>query len=132
MLVAEVVTMVTRTADLSGDATDNTVRLHGRVSSAPVERELPSGAVITTFRLSVPRARSPMTSGSRQSSDWVDCVAWAAKTRRTVGGWKVGDQVEVTGALRRRFYRAGEGASTRLEVEVLGARRARTRERPAE
>ena len=132
MLVAEVVTMVTRTADLSGDATDNTVRLHGRVSSAPVERELPSGAVITTFRLSVPRARSPMTSGSSQSSDWVDCVAWAAKTRRSVGGWTVGDQVEVTGALRRRFYRAGESASTRLEVEVLGARRARARERPRE
>ena len=132
MLVAEVVTMVSRTADLSGDATDNTVQLHGRVSSAPVERELPSGAVIATFRLSVPRARTPMTSGSSQSSDWVDCVAWAAKTRRSVGGWTVGDQVEVTGALRRRFYRAGEGASTRLEVEVLGARRARTRDRPPE
>jgi single-strand DNA-binding protein len=73
-----------------------------------------------------------MTSGSSQSSDWVDCVAWAAKTRRSVGGWTVGDLVEVTGALRRRFYRAGEGAGTRLEVEVLGARRARPRERPGE
>ena len=48
--------------------------------------------------------------------------------RRTVGVWKVGDQVEVTGALRRRFYRAGDGAGTRLEVEVLSARRASARE----
>jgi single-strand DNA-binding protein len=73
-----------------------------------------------------------MTTGSSQSSDWVDCVAWAAKTRQRVGGWSVGDLVEVTGALRRRFYRAGESAGTRLEVEVLGAKRARSRERSAE
>jgi single-strand DNA-binding protein len=138
MLVAEVVEMTEkmtgkttgRTTPLVGDAEDNTVELRGRVTSAPTERELPSGAVITTFRVSVPRARTPMTAGSSQSSDWVDCVAWSARNRRSVGGWTVGDQVEVNGALRRRFYRAGEGAGTRLEVEVLGARRARSRDRP--
>lgn len=122
--------MAERTVDLVGANTDNTVELRGRVSSAPLERELPSGAVITTFRMSVPRARTPMTSGSAQTSDWVDCAAWSARSRRSVGGWAVGDQVEVTGALRRRFYRVGEGATTRLEVEVLGARRARARDRP--
>ena len=133
MLVAEVVTMVTRTADLSGDATDNTVRLQGRVSSAPVERELPSGASHHDLPALGPRARTPddvrAPARARTGS-----TAWPgrAKTRRSVGGWTVGDQVEVTGALRRRFYRAGEAASTRLEVEVLGARRARARERPRE
>jgi single-strand DNA-binding protein len=65
-----------------------------------------------------------MTSGSRQRSDWVDCTAWAAKVRRTVTGWAVGDQVEVCGALRRRFYPLAAAATTRLEVEVLTARRA--------
>jgi single-strand DNA-binding protein len=117
--------MAERTTDLVGEATDNAVELRGRVTSAPVERELPSGAVIATFRVAVPRARTPMTAGSGQSSDWVDCVAWSARSRRSVAGWLVGDQVEVGGALRRRFYRAGEGSSTRLEVEVLTARRAR-------
>ncbi len=138
MLVAEVVEMTEKTTEkpaerptqLVGDAQDNTVELRGRVTSAPTERELPSGAVITTFRVSVPRARTPMTVGSSQVSDWLDCVAWSARSRRSVGGWRVGDPVEVSGALRRRFYRAGEGASTRLEVEVLGARRARSRDRP--
>ena len=119
-----------RVATLVGDAADNTVELRGRVTSAPIERELPSGAVIVTFRVSVPRAKTPMTSGSSQSSDWVDCVAWSARSRRSVAAWEVGDQVEVSGALRRRFYRAGEGAGTRLEVEVLGARRGRSRDRP--
>jgi single-strand DNA-binding protein len=108
---------------LVGDEADNTVVLRGRVSSAPVERELPSGAVISTFRMSVSRARTLMTAGSRQTSDWVDCAAWSARSRRSVGGWGVGDRVEVTGALRRRYFRSGGGPGTRLEVEVLTARR---------
>jgi single-strand DNA-binding protein len=123
--------MTEKVASLRGESTDNAVELRGRVSSAPVERELPSGAVITTFRLSVPRARTPMTSGSAQSVDWVDCTAWGARCRRSVSGWVVGDEVEVGGALRRRFFRGGVGSSTRLEVEVLTARRARAREQPA-
>jgi single-strand DNA-binding protein len=114
----------------SGDGADNQVVLRGRVSTAPAERELPSGTVITTLRLSIPRAPTAMTAGSTQTSDWVDCTAWAARPRRSVRGWEVGDEVEVQGALRRRFYRAGEGATTRLEVEVLSARRARARPGP--
>jgi len=119
--------------ELAGEDDDNTVRLRGRISTAPVERELPSGASITTFRVSIARARTPMTAGSRQSVDWVDCAAWSGRARRSVAGWSVGDEVEVTGALRRRFFRAGDGSSTRLEVEVLTARRAkaRARDRPA-
>jgi single-strand DNA-binding protein len=123
--------MTERSAALSGESTDNTVELRGRISSAPVERELPSGTVITTFRLSVPRAKTAMTAGSTQSVDWVDCAAWSARCRRTVGGWVVGDEVEVAGALRRRHFRAGEASTSRLEVEVLSARRARAREQPA-
>jgi single-strand DNA-binding protein len=119
--------MTEKPAELLGDSDDNTVLLRGRVSSAPVERELPSGVVITTFRVTVPRARTPMTSGSSQTSDWVDCVAWSGRSRRNVAAWSVDDRVEVGGALRRRFFRGGEGPTTRLELEVLSARRARAR-----
>jgi single-strand DNA-binding protein len=111
----------------SGAEQDNVVELRGKVTSAPAERELPSGSTITTFRLSVGRARTPMTTGSKQSADWVDCAAWSPRARRSVGGWQVGDQVEVSGALRRRYFRAGDGSGTRLEVEVIGARRAKAR-----
>jgi len=131
MLVAEVVDVTEKPADPAGSSDDNVVELRGRVSSAPLERTLPSGAVITTFRVSIVRARTPMTSGSAQTVDWVDCVAWSGRARRSVNGWTVGDQVEVTGALRRRFFRTGESSTTRLEVEVLSARRARSRERQA-
>ena len=103
-------------------AARNTVWLAGRVSSAPLERELPSGDRVVTFRVVTPRERSPMTAKSKQTSDWVDCAAWGSRARRSVASWQVGDQVVVEGALRRRFFRAGGGAGTRLEVEVLRGR----------
>ena len=110
-----------------GDAAEvsvNEVRLTGRVTSGPEERTLPSGDVIVTFRMSMAKGETTMSRGSRQQSDWVDCVAFGARCRRAVAGWQVGDRVNVEGALRRRFYRAGEGSATRLEVEVLKASRA--------
>jgi single-strand DNA-binding protein len=123
-----VVLMPTRTSETDRPepaVSSNHVILTGRVTSGPEERELPSGDVIVTFRMSMPRAATPMSRGSRQQTDWVDCVAFGARCRRTVGGWQAGDQVAVEGALRRRFYRAGDGSVTRLEVEVLKAARAR-------
>jgi single-strand DNA-binding protein len=71
------------------------------------------------------RSPTPMTKGSKQGSDWMDCVAWGGRQRRRVGSWRVGDVVEVQGALRRRFYRGGTGTTMRLEVEVLSGRMVR-------
>ena len=105
------------------DGSANRVRLRGRVSTAPEERLLPSGTAIVTLRVSVPREPTAMTVGSKQQTDWVDCSVWGARLRRTVGRWQAGDDVELEGALRRRFYRGGDGTATRLEVEVLSGRR---------
>ena len=114
--------MTTKKSTPDEDLPGNLVRLRGKVSTAPEERELPSGTTIVTLRLSVPRETTPMTEGSRQSADWVDCSAWGRKVRRTASGWRAGDLVELEGALRRRFYRGGSGTATRLEVEVLSGR----------
>jgi single-strand DNA-binding protein len=120
MLAVEVMTMSDDVETTSGV---NEVTLRGRVSSVPVARDLPSGTSIMTFRVSVPRGKTAMTSGSRQTSDWVDCVAWAARPKKSVRSWVVGDTVEVEGALRRRFFRVGgTAANTRVEVEVLRGR----------
>lgn len=101
----------------------NSVTLRGRVSAAPLERELPSGDKIVTTRLVMARAPDRPAGGSRQVSDWVDCVAWTGRARRSVLSWRVDDVVEVDGALRRRFYRTEAANGSRVEVEVLSGRR---------
>lgn len=101
----------------------NVVMLRGRVTAAPATRALPSGTTIVTLRLSMPREATAMTRGSRQTRDWVDCSAWTARMRRAALRWQEGDEVEVQGALRRRFQRvAGGPATTRVEVELLSGR----------
>lgn len=97
----------------------NEVRLVGRVSSDPAEVTLPSGDVLLKFRVSV---RRPDGGVSKQAVDALECAAWTPRARRTVGRWRLGDTVEVRGAVRRRFYRAAGAAASRVEIEVSGGR----------
>ena len=124
--------MTTRTTAGPEENLSSSVLLHGRLTAPPEERELPSGDVLVTFRLSVPRRSTPLARGSRQTSDWVDCVAAAGRVRRAAATWSVGDEVTVEGVLRRRFLRGGAGlGGSRLEVEALQARRVRRTVQPA-
>ena len=104
--------------EASADAAGNRVQLVGRVSGEPQERELPSGDRIVTFVVVVDRHQPR----GRQRVDVIDCVAWGGRVRRSVSRWCEGDVCEVEGALRRRFYRAGGGTVSRVEVEVDTAR----------
>lgn len=114
------------TTEPAPEAHGSSVSLRGRVTTAPEQRQLPSGDALVAFRISVPRGPTPLGRGSRQSSDWVDCVAASPRVRRTASAWSVGDEVEVDGVLRRRFFRSDEGrGGSRLEVEALRARRVR-------
>ncbi|RYB92101.1 single-stranded DNA-binding protein [Nocardioides oleivorans] len=103
----------------------NDVRLVGRLSAAPAVVELPSGDTLMTFRISVERsarAGSPAARGSAQRVDSVPCTAWASRLRRSVATWRVGDIVEVEGAVRCRFYQAGGATRSRVEVEATSGR----------
>lgn len=97
----------------------NQVRLVGRVSGVPQQRMLPSGDELWSFRVVVPR---PPAQRRRQSVDALECVAWSARVRRSVARWSDGDLVEVTGSVRRRFYRTGGATVSRVEVEATRAR----------
>ena len=96
----------------------NEVRLIGRVSQPPEERVLPSGDTVWTFRVVV--ARPP--GRSRQTVDALECAAWTARARRSVAAWSADDVVEVTGSLRRRFYRSAVSVGSRVEVEMTSGR----------
>ena len=102
----------------------NEVLLVGRLAAAPEERELPSGDVITTFRLVVERTgpRRPAV-GRQVTQDTLECIGWTASARRAAGSLSAGDVLEVRGALRRRFWRGRTGPTSRYEVEVERVRR---------
>jgi single-strand DNA-binding protein len=104
----------------------NEVVLVGRIAAKAEQRELPSGDLLTSWRLVVDRGptRRPVPDGIRPPSvDTLECVAWSKPVQRSASAWEPGDVVEVEGALRRRFWRAPTGASSRYEVEVSRAKR---------
>jgi single-strand DNA-binding protein len=105
----------------------NEVRLVGRVPAPAEERELPSGDVLCTFRVAVTRdgAHGGAHGSGRQRVDSLECVTFNGRVRRSALSWSVGDTVEVSGSLRRRFFRTAGGTGSRVEVEVSSARRLR-------
>lgn len=100
----------------------NAVQLRGRISAAPQTRELPSGDLVVTFRVTVPRPRRRGAAG-RAAVDAIDIACWTARTRGFAVRLGTGDAVEVEGALRRRFFASGDGRVSRYEVEANRVRR---------
>lgn len=97
----------------------NEVRLVGRIPVESEERTLPSGDTLRTFRVAVTR---PDNGQGRRQVDSLECVARDARVKRSVAGWRPGDLVEVSGAVRRRFFRTSAGTGSRVEVEVRSGR----------
>ena len=96
----------------------NEIVLVGRVTTPAVERVLPSGDTICQWRVTVDR-------GGDGGHDVVDCTAWTARNRRSAASWGKGDVVEITGALRRRFWKSPGGVASVCDIEVHTARRLR-------
>ena len=104
----------------------NEVRLVGRLTGEPAMVELPSGDALVTFRISVPRSVPRGTTkpekATSQRVDSVPCTAWSPRLRRSILTWRTGDLVEITGAVRCRFFQAGGATRSRVEVEASAAR----------
>ncbi len=111
----------------------NAIHLIGRVATAPTERVLPSGDVIVTFRLVVARPipRSTVrasTDGAgaerprRPSVDTFEIACWTRLARRSATRLSVDCVAEITGSLRRRFFRTPGGPQSRYEIEAESVR----------
>jgi single-strand DNA-binding protein len=96
---------------------DNHVFLRGRLAAPAVVRELPSGDELCSFRLTI--LRPP---GAHGRVDSIGCSTTRLRARRSLERGEPGDQFEVTGSLRRRFWRSATGPVSRIEVEVDSAR----------
>ena len=100
----------------------NEVRLIGRLAATPVLRELPSGDSVWNLRVVVERPAPASGVKPRQRVDSLECAVWAGRLKSQVARWAAGDVVDVTGALRRRFFRAAGVTASRVEVELTGGR----------
>lgn len=103
--------------------TDNYVLLRGLLAAEPHVRTLPSGDELCSFRLTVGR---PAQTYGRARVDSIECASTRAPVRRTVARCVPGQRLEVSGCLRRRFWRSATGTpASRYEVEVVDVRRLR-------
>jgi single-strand DNA-binding protein len=100
----------------------NEVRLVGRLGAQPELRELPSGDTVWSLRVVVARPVPAARERPRQRVDSLECAVWSGRLKKQVERWAAGDVVEVTGAMRRRFFRAGGATASRVEVELSGGR----------
>lgn len=110
-------------ADLTADDLGfNEATVIGRVTGAPESRTLPSGDIVVSFRVVVPR--TPRRGQPKRSSvDTLECEAWTSAARTSASRWEVGDIVMVSGAVRRRFFRAATGPGSRVSIEMARGRR---------
>ncbi len=93
----------------------NEVFLVGRVTSLAVEKILPSGDKVVEFRVVIGRAKSR---GSKKEVDSLDIAAWTSAARKAALAVKIDSWVQVSGAVRRRFWRAPTGLASRWQVEA--------------
>ena len=97
---------------------DNQVYLRGRLADVPVLRELPSGDTLAVFRVTVQRPPSDQ----RGRVDSLECASVSARVHKVLARAEPGQQIEVTGSLRRRFWRTPTGPASRYAVEVIAVK----------
>ena len=93
----------------------NQVFLVGRVTSLAVEKLLPSGDKVVEFRVVIGRDKSR---GRKKEVDSLDIAAWSSKARKSALSLKIDTWVQVSGSVRRRFWRAPTGLASRWQVEA--------------
>jgi single-strand DNA-binding protein len=94
----------------------NEVRLIGRLGATVDERELPSGTVLTNFSIVVDRPAREVH--GRTKVDTIACQTTRSAVAARLGKVESGQMVEVSGALRRRFWKSGAGLGSATEVDV--------------
>lgn len=102
--------------DVKGVGSLSEVRIIGRLGAHLSLKRLPSGDEIAVFSIVVDRP-VPEVRGSVKI-DTIACVTSRARLAARLQGWEAGRWIEAEGVLRRRFWRAGAGLGSAMEVDV--------------
>jgi single-strand DNA-binding protein len=94
----------------------NEVKIVGRLGAKVSTKCLPSGDEITVFSIVIDRPAREVR-GSTQI-DTIACVTTKAQLAGRLNAWEPGRWIEAEGVLRRRFWRAGGGLGSAMEVDV--------------
>jgi single-strand DNA-binding protein len=94
----------------------NQVVIVGRCSEPGEEKVLPSGDKVVEFRIIVGR-------DDRDGYDTFDVALWSSVLRKRGVALKSDEWVEITGTLRRRFWKVGAVSASRWQVEARELRR---------
>ena len=97
--------------ELDSELALNDVLLRGRISTLAIEKELPSGDKVCEFRIVIART-------NEEGFDAIDISAWSSKLRRTALALKSDQWVEVTGSIKRRFWRGSTGLASRWQIDA--------------
>jgi len=76
-----------------------------------IEKELPSGDKVVEFRIVIARS-------DESGFDTIDISAWSTKLRRTCSTLKTEEWVEVSGSIKRRFWRGATGLASRWQIDA--------------
>ncbi len=93
----------------------------GNVGAPPRSRVLPSGVVVTDFRLASTPRRLDRATGTWSDGEtlWFAVSCWRLLAEHVVDCVRTGDRVVVTGLLRLHTWRTEQGEErTRLEVDA--------------
>lgn len=90
----------------------NKVTLSGRLTATPELKKTQSGISVCSFSLAVKRPRV------KDTTDFINCVAWRQKAEFITRYFKKGDAMEVEGVLESRKYQDNDGKNrTAWEVK---------------
>jgi single-strand DNA-binding protein len=104
----------------SEPASFSEVTVRGRLGARVDQRQLPSGDIVTVFTVVVdrPGRDRQQTGASSASVDAIPCQSFRSPVTRRLATLRTGDWIRIEGTLRRRFWRAGGGLGSAMEVDV--------------
>jgi single-strand DNA-binding protein len=90
----------------------------GNLTRDPELRQTPNGQSVTSFSLALNRSYKDASGEWKESTDYVDCVAWAALAERISQYLAKGRRVLVQGRLQSRSWEQDGQKRSKLEVLV--------------